>query len=156
MKNSLFDSLFLVNLVFSLRIFVSFEKLLCMAIYNSKIGVWNGSQTMWDLFQNPNFNAENLPFIISRTLTCVCMPVYAYACIKFAYTCIKHAYVELEHACAYACMCTHTLEFSWSLFSKNSLFNSQKELYFPKILSSSQFQFDWTLNWPWALEFQHH
>ena len=33
---------------------------------------------------------KNLSFIVSETLTCVHMPMYAYACIK-------HAYVELEH-----------------------------------------------------------
>ena len=98
MKNSIFDSLFLVNLVFSLRIFfVCFEMVPCMAFYSSKMGAWNGSQTMWDSFQNPNFNVDNLSFIVSRTLACVCLPVYAYACMK-------HAYIELEHACTYACM----------------------------------------------------
>ena len=58
-KNSLFDSLFLANLMFSLRIFfVSFAKILCMAFYSLKMKVWNGLQMMWDSFQNPNFNIE--------------------------------------------------------------------------------------------------
>ena len=68
-----------------------FEKLLCMAFYSLKMGVWNGSQVMWDSFQNPKFNVETLPFIVYGTLTCVYMPVYAYACMK-------HVYAKLEHA----------------------------------------------------------
>ena len=55
------------------------------------MGVWNGSQVMWDSFQNPNFNVETLSFIVYGTLTCVYMPVYAYACMK-------HVYAKLEHA----------------------------------------------------------
>ena len=70
----------------------------CTAFYSSKMGAWNGSQTMWDLFQNPNFNVDNLSFIVSRTLACVSMPMYAYACMK-------HAYAELEYA--YACTRMH-------------------------------------------------
>ena len=64
------------------------------------------------------FNAKkkkiSLSFIVSRTLTCVRMLVYAYACIK-------HVYVELEHACTYVCMHMHALVFPLSLFFKNSL-----------------------------------
>ena len=33
------------------------------------------------IHSNLSFNAENLTFIISGTLTCVCMPVYVYACL---------------------------------------------------------------------------
>ena len=51
-----------------------FEMVPCMAFYSSKMGAWNGSQTMWDSFQNPNFNVDNLSFIVSRTLACVCCP----------------------------------------------------------------------------------
>ena len=36
---------------FSLEFFVCFEKVSCMALYSEKIGVWNVSQMMWDLFQ---------------------------------------------------------------------------------------------------------
>jgi len=107
-KNFLFDSLFLVNLMFSLKIFCVFEKPLCMAFYSSIMGVWNGSR--WDSFQNPNFNAKNLFFIVSRSLTCVRIPLYVY--------------VELKHACAYVCMRMHALGFPWFLYSKNSLFYS--------------------------------
>ena len=53
----------------------------------------------------PNFNVENLSFVVSKTIACVCMPVYVYVCMK-------HAFIELEHACAYACMYTHALGFS--------------------------------------------
>ena len=101
-----------------------FEKRLCMAFYSYKKGVWNDSQTMWDSFQNPNFNEENMFFIVSGTLTYVRMPVYAYACMKHAYSELKHAYVELKHACAYTCIRMHALGFLWSLLSKNSIFYS--------------------------------
>ena len=94
-----------------------FEKLLCMAFYNSKIGVWNDSQTMFDSFQNSNFKAKKLSFMVFGTLTCIHMPMYACACMK-------HAYTELEHACAYSCMRTHALGFPWYLFSKDNLFYS--------------------------------
>ena len=40
----------------------------CMTIYILKIGVWNGSHMMWDLFQTSVFNEKNLPFIVSETL----------------------------------------------------------------------------------------
>ena len=39
-----------------------------MVIYIVKMGVWNGSQTMWDLFQTLVFNAKNLSFIVFETL----------------------------------------------------------------------------------------
>ena len=51
MKNSLFNSLFLVNLSVFLWISLCFENIPCMATYNVKIGVWNDSQRMWDSFQ---------------------------------------------------------------------------------------------------------
>ena len=62
---------------------------------------------------NLSFNAENLHFIVSGTLACVHMPVYAYAFMKLAYA-------GLEHVYAYACLGMHALEFPWPLFSKNS------------------------------------
>ena len=55
-----------------------FLKVPCMAIYIMKIGIWNGSQTMWDSFQISVFNAKNLPFLVflkpylhAQTLVCV-------------------------------------------------------------------------------------
>ena len=62
----------------------------------------------------PSLNKKNLPYIVSGTIVCARMHVYAYACMK-------HAHVELE----LACMCMHALEFSWYLFSKNSLFGQK-------------------------------
>ena len=56
-----------------------FEKVPCMAIYIVKMGVWNGSKTMWDSFQISVFSAENLPFKVSGTL----------------------------HACPSLCLCVH-------------------------------------------------
>ena len=95
--------------------------------------VWNGSQTMWDSFQNLTLVQKNLTFIVSRTLACAHMPVYVYVCMK-------HAHAGLEHACVYACMRMHALGFLWPFFSKNSLFSSQTSYIFLKRFSSSQFQ----------------
>ena len=39
-----------------------------MVIYIVKMGVWNGSWTMWDSFQTLVFNVENLSFIVFGTL----------------------------------------------------------------------------------------
>ena len=88
-----------------------------MALYNEKMGVWNSSQMMWDSFQNISLMQKNLSFIVSRTLTCICMPVYGYACIK-------HAYVGLEQACVYAYMRMHALVFLGLNFPKINLFSS--------------------------------
>ena len=68
-----------------------FENVTCMAFYIEKIGVWNISQMMWDLFQTISLMQKNFSFIISGTLTCVRM-------IMYAYVGMKHAYVGLEHA----------------------------------------------------------
>ena len=94
-----------------------FEKISCMALYNEKMGVWNGSQMMWDSFQNISLMQKNLSFIVSGTLACICMPVYGYACIK-------HAYAGLEQACAYAYMRMHALVFLGLNFPKINLFSS--------------------------------
>ena len=72
---------------------------------------------MWDSFQIPASNAENLSFIVFGTLACVCMPVYAYA--------------GLEHVYTYAYLHVHALGFLLPLFSKNSFIQLIKELYFP-------------------------
>ena len=123
-KNSFLDSLFLVNFVFFLRIFYVFWKVPCMNLYSEKIGVRNGSQMMWDLFQTSALMQKNLSFIVFGTQACVRKLVYANACIK-------HAHTGLKHACAYTCMSTHALGFLWPLFSKNSFIQFKKELHFP-------------------------
>ena len=64
-----------------------FENVPCMAIYIMKIGVWNGSQTMWDSFQTSIYNAETWlssflePYMCAQAEACVrmhhgsvCMP----------------------------------------------------------------------------------
>ena len=94
-----------------------FEKVPYMALYNEKIRVWNSSQMMWDSFQNISLMQKKLSFIVSGTLTCICMPVYGYACIK-------HAYAGLEQACAYAYMHMHALVFLGLNFPKINLFSS--------------------------------
>ena len=48
-------------------------------------------------------------------------------------------HVELKYACAYACMRTHILGFSWSSFSKNSLFSPKKSYIFPKTFPQINF-----------------
>ena len=56
----------------------------CKALCSSKMGVWNGYQTMWDLFQTLVFNVENLPFIVSRTLVACagpCLHMQVLACL---------------------------------------------------------------------------
>ena len=72
-----------------------------------------------------SLNAENLSCIVFGILACACIHVYEYACMKYAY-------VKLEHACTYVCMRTHVLGFSWSHFSKNSLFNKKISYIFHK------------------------
>ena len=44
------------------------KKVPCIVVCIEKIGVWNDSQTMWDLFQTSVFNVENLSFIVFKTL----------------------------------------------------------------------------------------
>ena len=96
MKNSLFGSLFLVNLMFSI-----------ICVFKSYY-VWPFIVQKWGFGTTPRrcgifhlktqtLMQKNLSFIVSGTLTCVRLPVYAY-------TCMKHTYKELEHACANACM----------------------------------------------------
>ena len=66
---------------------------------------------------NLNFNAKNLFFIVSKTLACVRMPVYVYACIKLAYTGLEHAYTYTR---LYICM---PLGFHGLYFPKIVLFS---------------------------------
>ena len=72
---------------------------------------------MSDPFQT-KLNAKNLPYIVFGTVACVCMLMYAYACIE-------HMYVELECAYANACMRAYTSGFCCFSFPKIVLF-SQK------------------------------
>ena len=78
-KNFLFDSLFLLNLKFSLRIFYILWNIPFKALYSWKVGVSNGSQKMWDSFQILVFNAKNLPFIGFWNPSHICRFVPAYA-----------------------------------------------------------------------------
>ena len=86
----------------------------------------------------PSLNAENLSYIVSRTLACACIHMYEYACMK-------HAYAKLEHACAYMCMRTHVLGFPWSHFFKNSLFNQKISYIFHKYFLQVNFHLIGTL-----------
>ena len=112
-KNSLFDSLFPVNLRFSLRIFCMFWKdTMYRFLYWENRGLERLPNDV-GFVPNLSFNAENLPFIVFGTLACIHMPVYVY-------TCMKHVYIGLEHTYAYACMRTHALSFPSPIFFKNS------------------------------------
>jgi len=88
-----------------------------MAFYSQKIGCSERLPNNVGFIPNQVLNTENLHFIISRTLACAHMPVYVNAYIK-------HANGGLEHVCAYVCMRTHALGFSWPFLPKNRLFSS--------------------------------
>ena len=83
-----------------------------MAFYSQKIGC--SERLLNNVGFNPNqfLNIENLHFLAYAH-----MPVYVNAYIK-------HANGGLEHVCAYVCMRTHALGFSWPFLPKNSLFSS--------------------------------
>ena len=76
------------------------------------MGVWNGSQTMWDSFQTSHLMLKNFPFI---TLACVRRPVYAYVCMR-------HAHATLGNACTYTCMHMRALGFLGLNFPKIDFF----------------------------------
>ena len=78
MKNSLLIHYFIVNLRFFHGISVCFENVQCKAFIVKINGAWNGSQTMWDSFQNSTIIAKNLHFYAFKTLAayagmCMCM-----------------------------------------------------------------------------------
>ena len=89
-----------------------------------KIGVWNGSQTMWDSFQTSIFNTENLSFIGLWNPTCVHRLMLAYASFNAAYV--------------GSCLRMQAEGFLWPLFPKID-FVLIKKLYFPFYHISSQF-----------------
>ena len=125
MKNSLFDSLFpSESYVFYHQNFSSL-KMYHLWLNIVKKQEFRAAPRRCDIHFKPSLNAENLPYMVFGTLACACMHVYAYAYMK-------HAHAELEHACAFACMHTHALGFSWSLFSKNSLFGQKISYIFHK------------------------
>ena len=49
-----------------------------------KNGVWNGSQTMWDLFQISAIIVENFSFLYFWNPSCVCknVPAYTYFSLR--------------------------------------------------------------------------
>ena len=141
-KNSLFDSLFPMNLMLSLGFSVVFWKATMYGFICWKKGVWNNFQMIWDSFQTSHLMLKNFPFIVSGTLACVRRPMYAYACMR-------HVHAALGNACAYTCMRMHALGFLGLNFLEiDCFFSSLKSYIFPKTLSSSQFQSDWALDQP--------
>lgn len=89
MVNSIFDSIFSSESCLRFYIFLCLEKVPFIAFYSGKIGVWCGSQMMWDSFQTI-FNAKKL------SLPSLWNPSYA------------HVLAWLKCAYAYACMRAHT------------------------------------------------
>ena len=115
-KTPFFYSLFLVNLLFSLGIF-----LLCFEIFHVRLYiVENGSLERLsndvEFILNLIFNAENLSFIALWNLSCGHKSVPTYACIRIAY--------------AYVCMRTQAKGFLGLYLPKIDLF-AHKKLYFP-------------------------
>ena len=124
-KKSLFYSLFSSESYVFYHWNSSFLKNYLLWLYIVEIQ-WFGVALKWyGIRSKPSLNAESLSYIVSRTLACACIHMYEYACMK-------HAYTKLEHACTYTCMHTHVLGFSWSHFSKNSLFNKKISYIFHK------------------------
>ena len=132
-QNFLFDSLFSSeSYVFYHKNSSSFENLPFQALYSRKKG-FGGAYRWCEVHFKPSFNAENLSFLVSRTLACTHMPVYAYACMK-------HVQANLEHACTYACMHTHALGFLWPFFSKNIFILPKISYIFHKYFLQVSFQ----------------
>ena len=111
-KNSLFDSFFSSeSCAFYQRNSSSLK------IYHFRLYIVEnrglGAAPKWcGICSKPSFNVENLSFLVYETLTCTCMPLYAYACIK-------QVHVDFEHMCAYTHIRTHVLGFLRPYFSKN-------------------------------------
>ena len=79
-----------------------------------KMGVWNGSQTIWDSFQTSVINVKNLSFIVSGTLharTSLCLHVHA-----------SWPYVQVD-----SCVCRQRVP--WLYFSKNRFICSLKIIF---------------------------
>ena len=65
----------------------------------------------------------------------------------------------LTHALAHVCRLLPTYVGRgplWSFISKNRIFAHLKVYIFHFNIPQVNVIFDWTLNWPWALEFEHH
>ena len=91
-----------------------------MALYSRKIGVWGGSQTMWDSFQTI-IKCKKLSLHSFLNPNCICMPMYVCACHK-------HSYAWLQCVYAYACM--HVFRVSSGLsFPKIVLFFQKKVIF---------------------------
>ena len=130
-KNSLFDSLFLMNLSVFPWDFSVFLK-----IYHSvKIGVWNDSQTMWDSF---SINAENLPYLCFWNLLCMRKIVPTCACKKL---------------CAHTDSCVRIARVSLALLFQKYIYLLIKSYIFHFNISQVNLTSDWALNQPWVLEF---
>ena len=112
-----------------------------MTIYVMEMRVWNGTQTMWDLFQASIFNAENTHFIVSKTL---------HACAR---SCLR-VYASWLHAQADSCV--RMPRVSLALFFQRQIYLLIKSYIFHFSISQVNLTSNWTLNQPCALEFQHH
>ena len=118
MKNSIFDSLFLVNLLFSLGNFLCVLKMYHVWLYI--VEKWGLERLPDDVEFIPNlsFNAKNLPFIALWNPSNVRRSMPAYACVRPAY--------------AYTCMHTQAKGFLGLYFPKINLFAHKTILTFPE------------------------
>ena len=112
-----------------------------MAIYIKKIGVWNNSQTMWDLFQALVFNAESMPFIVSKTLH-----THARSCL-----CAHASWLHAQ-----ADFCVRMPRVSLDLLFQKQIYQLIKSDIFHFNISQVNLTSNWTLNQHCALEFLHH
>ena len=113
-----------------------FENVPCKAFYSWKNRGWIGSQMMWDSFQTSAIILENLPFLCFWNPSCMRRIVLAYAC--------NGSRKQAEGYFA---------QFN----SKNRIFFLHSKCYiFHFNTPQVNLIFDWALNWPWALAFEHH
>ena len=118
-----------------------FENTPCKAFYSGKNGVWNDSQTMWDLFQTSAIIAKNLYFLCFWNPSCVRRNVPAYTCFSLRTQAMTHV---------------HRLRATLVILFPKIDFCSFKRLYYPFNTPLVNLISDWALNWPWVLEFEHH
>ena len=124
MGNSLFDSLFSSeSCVFFSQIHPPLK------IYHVWLFIIIKKGLQWLL--------DNVGFVLSQVLNAEKLVFYSFWNPSMHAHARVHA--ELKYACAYACMRTHILGFSWSSFSKNSLFSPKKSYIFLKTFPQINF-----------------
>ena len=132
-KNSLLIHYFLVNLRFFLWDFCVLKMYHVRLFIVEKNGVWNDSQTMWDLFQTSAIIAKNLYFLCFWNPSCVRRNVPAYTCFSLRTQAMTHV---------------HRLRATLVILFPKIDFCSFKRLYFPFNTPQVNLISDWVLNWP--------